>query len=176
MHVHWTDERYIVPKWERGALPVLTIPAAMQKNATEEAIPLLPGFERILLETPADDREGWAFNPISLQLKVGRKARRERPTIAWVGRVIGKIGEKAGVCSRRRAIHPPDSPVRTICGGAVSTGWLPPACQSGTWRPSCGTPALRRLAGTTRRGTCRGWLVRFVNDLNSCRQFTKPRS
>ena len=52
MNLHWSDETYIVPKWKRNELPVLAIPAPMQKNDTEESIPLLPGFERLLLTTP----------------------------------------------------------------------------------------------------------------------------
>ncbi len=97
MHVHWSDDRYIVPKWQRGTLPVLSIPAAMQKNATEESIPLLPGFERLLLTTPKAERFGWTFNPMSLQPKLGRPVRHQRPDAEWVGKVISRIGKAAGV-------------------------------------------------------------------------------
>jgi hypothetical protein len=45
----------------------------MQKNDTEESIPLLPGFESLLLETPEAEQFGWRFNPNSLQ------AQNERP-------------------------------------------------------------------------------------------------
>ena len=62
------------------ALPVLAIPAAMQKNDTEESIPLLPGFEALLLETPKPQQFGWVFNPMSLQSLIGRRARHERPS------------------------------------------------------------------------------------------------
>jgi integrase len=97
LHVHWTDERYIVPAWAKGALPVLRIPATMQKNDTEESIPLLPGFESLLLRTPDDQRTEWAFNPLSLQSRVGRRVRHERSNSDWIGKVISKIGEKASV-------------------------------------------------------------------------------
>lgn len=100
LHVHWTDERYIVPRWDAGPWPVLAIPAAMQKNATEESIPLLPDFEALLLETPEADRTGWAFNPLCLQeLKLGsKKARLSRvASVGWAGKVIADIGAKAGV-------------------------------------------------------------------------------
>lgn len=103
MHLHWSDERYIVPQWKRGALPVLAIPAAMQKNDTEESIPLLPGFEALLLETPEPQRFGWVFNPISLQSNVGRRARQQRPLATWVGEVISRIGEAAGIVVRASA-------------------------------------------------------------------------
>lgn len=100
MNLHWSDGQYIVPVWRRGALPVLAIPANMQKNDTEESIPLLPGFEALLLETPKPQRFGWVFNPISLQTKLGRKIRHQRPNAEWVGKVVSNIGRTAGVIVR----------------------------------------------------------------------------
>ncbi|WP_246133879.1 site-specific integrase [Lacipirellula limnantheis] len=96
LHVHWTDRRYFVPTWGDG-LPPLAIPATMQKYATEESIPLLPGFERLLLRTPVVDRKGWAFNSVSLQIAVGRKPRHGRFTAEWASKVICDIGQKANV-------------------------------------------------------------------------------
>jgi len=103
MHVSWSVPNAIRPEWKRGRLPVLRIPAGMQKNATEEAIPLLPWFESVLLETPADQRTGWVFNPGSLQLRIGRKVRHQRPDAEWVGKVVARIGRAAGVI-----VEPPD--------------------------------------------------------------------
>jgi len=97
MHVSWDDENEILPVWKRGRLPVLAIPHDRQKNAIEESIPLLPGFESLLMETPGDDRNGWVFNPLSLETKVGRKPRHERASAEWVGKVITRIGKRAGV-------------------------------------------------------------------------------
>jgi len=102
MHLAWDRPGTIRPAWSRGRLPVLEIPAALQKSATEEAIPLLPGFEAVLLETPELDRTGWAFEPARLQGKVKRQRRRDlprdwRPDADWVGKVIARIGQKAGV-------------------------------------------------------------------------------
>jgi integrase len=97
LHVHWTDERYIIPEWPEGALPVLRIPSAMQKNDTEEAIPLLPGFERLITRVPDDQRTGWVFNPASLQIRLGRRVRSARANVEWIGKVISAIGEKAEV-------------------------------------------------------------------------------
>jgi integrase len=96
MHLHWSDARYIVPTWGNG-LPVLAIPASMQKNDTEESIPLLPGFEALLLETPEIERFGWVLNPMSLQTMLGRRVRHQRPDAEWVGKVITRIGKAAGV-------------------------------------------------------------------------------
>jgi integrase len=100
MHVHWSDARYIMPAWKRGSLPVLAIPAAMQKNDTEESIPLLPGFEALLLETKERERFGWVFNPMSLQTMLGRRVRHQRPDAEWVGKIITRIGKAAGVIVR----------------------------------------------------------------------------
>jgi len=58
----------------------------MKKNDTEESIPLLPWFEAVLLETPLEKRTGWVFNPVSLQLKIGRRVRHSRPDAEWGGK------------------------------------------------------------------------------------------
>jgi integrase len=97
MHVSWDIPGTIRPVWKDGQLPVLDIPAAMQKNDTEESIPLLPWFEAVLLETRPDRRTGWVFNPMSLQLRLGRKVRHRRPAAEWVGRIVSRIGEAAKI-------------------------------------------------------------------------------
>lgn len=97
MNLSWDDPNAIMPLWEDGEVPVLSIPAEMQKNDTEESIPLMPGFEALLLETPAMMRTGWVFKPASLQGKCNRKRSSERPTPKWVGKVIGRIGKQAGI-------------------------------------------------------------------------------
>ena len=97
MHLSWDRPGTIHPVWQRGRLPVLEIPADMQKNATEEAIPLLPGFEALLLATPEAERTGWIFEPASLQPVRGRRIRHGRPDAAWVSKVVSKIGKAAGV-------------------------------------------------------------------------------
>ena len=97
MHVSWDIPGTIQPEWNGRRLPVLRIPDDMQKNATEEAIPLLPWFESLLLETPEEDRTGWVFNPLSLQLRLGRRVRHERFKSEWVAKVITKIGKAARV-------------------------------------------------------------------------------
>jgi len=69
----------------------------MQKNDKHEEIPLLPGFEPILLQTPEHQRRGWIFNPVSLQLQHGRPAPTRRPNADWIGKVISRIGKQAGI-------------------------------------------------------------------------------
>lgn len=97
MHVSWDDPNCIMPVWPRGSLPVLQIPAAMQKNDTEESIPMLAGLESILAEVPECERHGWVCEPSSLQTKLGRKSSGQRLTSEWVGKVVSRIGKKAGV-------------------------------------------------------------------------------
>lgn len=97
LHVSWDIPGTIRPVWMPGRLAVLDIPHEMQKNDTEEAIPLLPGFERLLLSVPVEDRTGWVFNPGSLQGKLGRSERHGRPNAEWVGKVISRIGKAARV-------------------------------------------------------------------------------
>ena len=101
MHVSWDDRNEICPEWPKRRLPVLNIPHDRQKNDTEEQIPLLPDFEALLLQTPEHERTGWAFNPVSLQGRLGRMARHGRPDAEWVGKIITRIGTKAGV-----VVHP----------------------------------------------------------------------
>ena len=97
MHVSWDKPGSIRPVWKGGQHPVLDIPSAMQKNDTDECIPLLPEFEAVLLESPPEKRTGWVFRPESLQLRLGRKAAHKRPDAEWVGKVIARIGEEAGI-------------------------------------------------------------------------------
>lgn len=95
--MHWTDHNFLTPVWRKGSLPVIVIPAELQKNYTEEAIPMLPGLEALLLETPEAQRFGFCFNPMSLQVKLGRKVRNPRPSADWVGKIICRIGRAAGI-------------------------------------------------------------------------------
>ncbi len=97
MHVSWDDSNCIMPVWQRGALPVLAIPAPMQKNDTEESIPMVAGLEELLQETPEAERCGWVFNPGSLRTKHKRRPSETRPHADWVGKVVSRIGEKAGI-------------------------------------------------------------------------------
>lgn len=97
MGLSWDDPHAIRPHFEHERLPTLVFPAAMQKNDTDQSVPMLPSFEALLLQTPQDERKGWVFHPMSLQPKLGRGASPYRPTAEWVGRVISRIGRKAGI-------------------------------------------------------------------------------
>jgi integrase len=133
MHLSWDKPRTIRATWKEGQLAILDIPAAMQKNDTEECIPLLPWFEAVLLETPLEKRTGWVFDPQSLQLKLGRKIRHQRPDAEWVGKVIARIGKKAGI-----VVEPADErtgrpikyasahDLRRSCGQRLRDAGVPP--------------------------------------------------
>jgi hypothetical protein len=86
----------------KGALPVLSIPSSMQKNDCEESIPLLPWLEALLLETSERERFGWCFNPVSLQLKLNRPVRHQRPTAEWVSRISAASARSPVSSSDRR--------------------------------------------------------------------------
>lgn len=133
MHVSWDIPGSIQPKWENGAYPVLEIPAAMQKNDTEENIPLLPWFEALLLETPQNQRHGWVFSPLSLQVKLGRKVRYQRPDAEWVGKVIARIGKEANIevepadtRTGRPAKYASAHDLRRSCGERLRNAGVPP--------------------------------------------------
>ena len=96
MHVSWNDANEIRPVWRRGADPVLAIPHHRQKNATEEAIPITPAFESLLLETPERDRVGWIFNPQSVSRPGQTEPRDNRGNPEWISRIISRIGKAAG--------------------------------------------------------------------------------
>ncbi|MBC8876736.1 MAG: hypothetical protein H8E44_45485 [Planctomycetes bacterium] len=132
MHVSWDIPGTIRPVCRRGALPVLDIPAAMQINDTEESIPLLPWFEAVLLETPLEDRTGWVFNPVSLQTRIGRNARHGRFDAEWVGKVISRVGKKAGVivewADERTGRPVKYASAHDTCGEVVVNGCEMPAC------------------------------------------------
>lgn len=97
MHVSWDAPRTIRPVWKEGKLPILEIPATMQKNDTEESIPLLPGFSGLLQRVPVDQRTGWIFNPSQPALKGGGRRIASRPQAEWVGKVISRIGKASGI-------------------------------------------------------------------------------
>ncbi len=141
MHVSWDVPNTIRPVWIEGQLPVLDIPAALQKNNTEECIPLLPDLESLLLETPEADRTGWVFQPESLQGKFHRAASDTRPTTKWVGRVVSRIGEQARVVVReadpssgRAAKHASAHDLRRSCGQRLRDAGVPPLVLSGVLR------------------------------------------
>lgn len=113
MNVSWDIPNTITPEWPNGKLPILKIPAALQKNDTEEDIPLLPWFEQLLLETPKSERKGWVFNPKSLQTRLGRRVRHGRFDAEWIGKVISRIGKKSGIMVKP-AVEKTGAPIKYV--------------------------------------------------------------
>ncbi|SFJ58376.1 Phage integrase family protein [Planctomicrobium piriforme] len=133
MHVSWDRPGMIRPVWKKNQLPVLEIPAAMQKNDSEECIPLLPWFEAVLQETATHRRTGWVFEPQSLQTRLGRRIRHKRPDSQWVGKVISKIGEAAGILveaaderTGRPEKYASAHDLRRSCGERLREAGVPP--------------------------------------------------
>ena len=133
MHVSWDLPGTIRPVWSESGFPVLEIPAAMQKNDTDECIPLLPAFGHLLLETPEENRAGWVFEPLSLQHRIGRKVRHQRPSAEWVGKVISRIGTQAEIVvdaedkrTGRSVKYASAHDLRRSCGERLRNAGVPP--------------------------------------------------
>jgi integrase len=133
MHVSWNLPGTIRPVWGKEALPLLVIPSSMQKNNTEEDIPLLPDFESMLLETEPGQRNGWVFNPQSVQSRFGKTDLAARPETEWVGKVIAKIGKKADVIvdtadpvTGRPVKYASAHDLRRSCGERLRNAGVPP--------------------------------------------------
>lgn len=153
MSVSWDKPGAIRPRWKDGIHPSLEIPAAMQKNNSDEEIPLLPGFEALLLETPPELRTGWVFEPKSLQVKLGRGIRHHRPDAEWVGKVISRIGkaanvvvEEANVKTGRREKYASAHDLRRSCGERLREAGVPPLVISRVMRHSSWETTQRHYA------------------------------
>ena len=72
-----------------GAFPMLRIPAELQKNNSETLWPIAPEWGDMLLAVPAADRHGPVF-PVQASIDPGS-----------VGRIVSKIGKKAGIVVNR---------------------------------------------------------------------------
>ncbi|REJ70653.1 MAG: site-specific integrase [Planctomycetota bacterium] len=133
MHVSWDNPAMIRPVWRKRSLPTLQIPSGLQKNATEDEIPLLPGFESLLLETPPAERRSWVFVPAGMGRKSQLAVPRRRLSTEWVGKVVSRIGRKAGV-----VVEPADDRIgkpakyasahdlRRSCAERLLEGGVPP--------------------------------------------------
>ena len=126
MHLSWDDPFMIRPEFRSDKRPTLQIPGDLQKNATEEEIPLLPGFERVLMETPVKDRVGWIFEPQVRRPPRAGDSQPDRLSSKHVGRVISKIGKAVGVVVTPADINESTSQIRqrprptTVTGSAYA--------------------------------------------------------
>jgi integrase len=87
--VYWdrADDRLCVDL--SGAFPMLRIPAELQKNNSETLWPIAPEWGDMLLAVPAAERHGPVF-PVQASIDPGS-----------VGRILTKIGRKAGIVVNR---------------------------------------------------------------------------
>lgn len=131
MHVSWDLPATIRPVWKDGQLPILDIPAAMQKNDTEENIPLLPWFESLLLETSPEKRRGWISSLCPCSFESGGRSVTTVPMRSGLARWWLGLGRLRGLLwsmpmnepDGRRSTLPP-----TTCGGPVVNGFATPEC------------------------------------------------
>jgi hypothetical protein len=85
------------------------------------------------LETPVEKRTGWVFEPKSLQTKIGRKVRHQRPDAEWVGKIIARIGKAAKVVvepaderTGRPVKYASAHDLRRSCGDRLRNAGVPP--------------------------------------------------
>jgi integrase len=72
--------------------PMIQVAAFADKTGKDRVLPLAPEFCEMILAIPEERRHGFFFNPVPRRGEL-----RERLSTEWVGKVIGKIGELAGV-------------------------------------------------------------------------------
>jgi integrase len=97
MTISWDIEQTIRPVWPESGLPYLEFPGHAQKNGKTQDTPLGPWLEEQLMSVPECGRTGYVFNPPSLEATVGREYRGERLTAERVGKIVTRIGKKAGI-------------------------------------------------------------------------------
>ncbi|ODA34900.1 tyrosine-type recombinase/integrase [Planctopirus hydrillae] len=73
------------------------------------------------------------FQPQSLQSKIGRKIRHQRPDAEWVGKVIGRIGKDGGIIvetaderTGRPIKYATAHDLRRSCGERLREAGVPP--------------------------------------------------
>jgi integrase len=102
LELYWDREdklHPILPKPGKG-LPVLRVLAELEKGHADRLLPIAPEFAMLLVETPEADRAGPVF-PLPK-----RKFRTVDARADWVGRIVSKIGRKAGVIVRTDPADP----------------------------------------------------------------------
>lgn len=75
-----------------GKRPMLRIPAELEKGNKDRLLPIAPEFAEFLLQTPAEKRTGYVFNPRPL-----RPGRSPRLAEGRVAQVVSAAGKSAGV-------------------------------------------------------------------------------
>jgi len=91
LQLTWDNDAKLRVDLQPGSHPMFVIPGALQKSNRDQLLPMSPEFAEFLESTPATRRTGYVFDPIARR-KCGPRLGHHR-----VSRLIGRIGEKAGV-------------------------------------------------------------------------------
>ena len=109
MNFSWDDERRIHPVWPRRTedYPTLAIPSS-QKNKKVQEIPMLPGLQQRLEQTPRSERQGWIVNPLPIDYQIRSKAQWFEPT----PEDLLALAQRYNNCAIARACGVSDTTVR----------------------------------------------------------------
>jgi len=102
LELYWDREdklHPILPKPGKG-YPVLRILAELEKGHADRLLPIAPEFAMLLVETPETARTG----PVFALPK--RKFKNVEACAEWAGKIVSKIGRKAGVIVRTDPADP----------------------------------------------------------------------
>ena len=91
LELWWDREDRLIPMFPKNGRPMLRIPAELEKGHSDRLLPMAPEFALLLLETPETNRSGSVFK------LPGISGRTKELRSKWVGKVVSKIGEAAGV-------------------------------------------------------------------------------
>lgn len=118
MMVSWDSDDAITPIFPKSGLPVLHIPAKLQKNRKAQDVPTTPAFASLLMETGEEERTGWVFNP-------GARRGQRRLTPEQVGRTISLIGKAACIVVNATAKAASAHDLRRSFGQRMADAGLP---------------------------------------------------
>jgi integrase len=91
LELFWDRDDRLLPVFPKKGRPMLRIPAELEKGHADRLLPIAPEFAVFLLETSEADRAGAVFKLPGIRGRTS-ELRSDR-----VGRLVSKIGEKAGV-------------------------------------------------------------------------------
>jgi integrase len=91
LELSWDDESKLRVDLQPGELPMLRIPAALEKGNQDRLLPMAPEFAELLQSVPEAQRTGYVFNPKAARVH-GERLGHYR-----VSKLIGFIGQKAGI-------------------------------------------------------------------------------
>jgi integrase len=91
LELYWDREDRLLPTFPKKGRPMLRIPAELEKGHADRLLPMAPEFALFLLETAEAARAGAVFK------LPGIRGQTSELRSKWVGKVVSKIGKKAGV-------------------------------------------------------------------------------